>query len=253
MLNQKRALITGAASGIGRAVALRFAAESALVALVDRDADGLEAVASRIRSAGGEVLPLVTDVSQASEVGAAVNEMATAWGGIDVLVGVAGIELYNRGDAAVHELPLEVWEETLAVNLTGMFLTCKYGIRLMLDSGPGSVIVTGSPTANRGIGGDQIAYSASKAGCHGLVRALAAQYADAGIRVNGVIPGFIDTPLNSDLMSDPEALSGLLDRIPLRRPGTPESVANIYAWLASDESSYATGAFFTVDGGLTTV
>lgn len=249
----KRALVTGGGSGIGRAVALRYAQEGARVAVVGRRSDALEDTVALARSAGGEAQALPCDVTQETDVARAVGSVVDSWGGLDVLVGVAGVEPGGAGDGRIHEVSLQVWQQVLDINLTGMFLACRYGIAAMLRSGGGSVIVTGSPCGLTGLCGDEAAYSASKAGTHGLVRAMAHAYAADHIRANGVIPGFIDTPLNAAVMRDTEALRSLIDAIPMRRPGQPEEVAPLYVWLASDEASYVTGAFFTADGGMTAV
>ena len=249
----KRALVTGAGSGIGRAVAIRFAGEGARVGLLDVREGVANETESLIRSAGGESIALPCDVSQEREVARSVDRITEAWRGLDVVVGVAGIELAGTGDARVDELDLAIWQRTLATNLTGMFLTCKYGVRGLLASGGGSVIVTGSPCGILGHCAAEHAYSASKAGTHGLVRVMAADYAASRIRVNCVIPGFIDTPLNAAMMADEKIVAEASATIPARRPGKPEEVAPLYVWLASDEASYVTGAFFTADGGQTAV
>jgi NAD(P)-dependent dehydrogenase (short-subunit alcohol dehydrogenase family) len=249
----KRALITGAGSGIGEATALLFAREGAKVGLVGRRRDRLESVALRIATDGGEALALPTDVSQETDVERAVASVVAAWKGLDVCVAVAGIEPWDQGDARVDRLDLAVWNEVIAINLTGMFLTSKYTIRAMLATGGGSLIVTGSPTGMYGTALGQHAYSASKAGCHGLARVMANEYARDGIRVNCVIPGFIDTPLNEDFIKDPALVEQLSATIPMRRPGHAEEVAAMNLWLASDEASYACGGFFVVDGGHTAI
>jgi NAD(P)-dependent dehydrogenase (short-subunit alcohol dehydrogenase family) len=252
-LEGKRALVTGASSGIGRATALRFAREGARVGLLARRAEALEALAAEIRDAGGEALPLPTDVAQEEQVAAAVARIVAAWGGLDVVVGVAGVELIEGGDTRVDQLELAAWQKTIDTNLTGMFLTCKHGVRALLASGGGSVIVTGSPTGLYGLALGEHAYSASKAGCHGLARVMANEYAKDNIRVNIVVPGFIDTPINAPVFADPALVEEICQVIPARRPGQPDEVAAMMVWLASDEASYATGGFFTVDGGQTAV
>jgi len=254
-LGGKRALVTGAGSGIGAATAMLFAREGARVALLERNVTGLEAVSERITSEGGTALALPTDVSQEAQVAAAVDRILEAWDGLDVAVGVAGIEPYDRGDARVHEIELSLWDEVIATNLTGMFLTCKHAVRAMLTSGGGSLVVTGSPTGYVGSGSFETAYSASKAGCHGLARAVASGYAQDGIRTNVVIPGFIDTPINAAFIAEAESIEAVCKEIgiPMGRPGQAEEVAAMNLWLASDESSYACGGFFMVDGGQTAI
>ena len=250
----KRALVTGAGSGIGRSVAIRLAQEGARIGLVGRRTGMLEETASVVRGEGGECLVLPCDVSQEAQVAQAVAATVDAWDGLDVLVAVAGIELYQQGDTRVDQLELEVWQKIIAINLTGMFLSCKHAVRAMLKGGKGgSIIITGSPTGSYGLALGEHAYSASKAGCHGLVRVMAHEYAPDGIRVNCVIPGFIDTAVNDLVFENPPVLEALNQTIPMRRPGNPDELAGIYAWLASDDASYATGAFFTIDGGETAI
>jgi NAD(P)-dependent dehydrogenase (short-subunit alcohol dehydrogenase family) len=252
-LTGKAALITGAGSGIGEATARLFAREGAKVALIGRRAELLDLVAREIVADGREALALPCDVSQETEVERAVASVVDAWGRLDTCVAVAGVEPWDRGDARVDRLDLAVWNQVIGINLTGMFLTSKHAIRAMLAGGGGSLIVTGSPTGLYGTALGQHAYSASKAGCHGLARVMANEYARDGIRVNCVIPGFIDTPLVAGVFHDAERLNRLYNRIPLRRAGRADEVAAMNLWLASDEASYACGGFFVVDGGQTAI
>jgi NAD(P)-dependent dehydrogenase (short-subunit alcohol dehydrogenase family) len=252
-LRGKRALITGASSGIGRATALRFAREGALVGLVSNRQALLEEVAQIIWKDEGKALVLPADVSKEPEVEGAVARVVAEWGGLDCLVAVAGIELFGQGDDRVDRLSLDAWQKIMDTNLTGMFLSCKHAVGAMLKSGGGSVIVTGSPTGMYGCCLGEHAYSASKAGCHGLARVMANEYAPYGIRVNIVVPGFIDTPINAPVMANPKLYEELRQRIPMRRAGLPEEVAAMNVWLASDEASFATGAYFVVDGGETAI
>jgi NAD(P)-dependent dehydrogenase (short-subunit alcohol dehydrogenase family) len=250
----KRALITGAGSGIGEATAILFAREGARVGLVGRTVAKLDAVATRIRADGGEALVLPADVADEAAIAGAVERLVAAWGGLDACVAVAGIERFAEGDDRVDRLELSVWREILDANLTGMFLTCKHAIRAMLATGPGSLVVTGSPTAEYGFALGEDAYAASKAGCHGLARVMANEYAREGIRVNCVIPGFIDTPINAKAIRDyPEDVAALTETIPVRRAGHAEEIAPMNLWLCTDEASYTSGGFFVVDGGLTAV
>ena len=252
-LEGKRSLITGASSGIGRATAIRFAQEGALVGLVARRESVLEEVAEIIRNQGCEALVLPTDVAKEAEVARAVSRIVEAWGGLDCLVAVAGIELYGQGDDRVDRLSLEMWQKIIDINLTGMFLSCKYSVKAMLETGGGSIIITGSPTGMYGVCLGEHAYSASKAGCHGLARVMANEYAMDGIRVNISVPGFIKTPINDPVFEDPKLVEEICQRIPLRRAGTSEEVASLNVWLASDEASFATGGYFMVDGGETAI
>lgn len=244
----KTALVTGSAAGIGRAVADRYRAEGARVIYADRNG-----VAATDAAAGHASARSVTmDVANESSVASAFRELAADGWTPDVLVANAGIQLFGQ-DAEVADLTLEVWERTIAVNLTGAFLTLKYGVRGMLELGGGSIILTGSPTAVRGEGSDFTAYSASKAGMHGLGRTVAAAYATRGIRVNVVSPAYTETGLVSTISEDPAARDDIIGRIPMARAGTPADIEGIMVFLASDESAFATGAVFPVDGGMTTL
>ncbi len=246
----RNALVTGAGTGIGRAVAIAHAAEGARVALLGRRPEPLEETAAVISAAGGESLVIPTDVSKEPQVEAAVARIEETWGPLQIVIGVAGIELYQGGDDRVDRLSLDIWQQTIDANLTGMFLTMKHGTRSILRGGSGgSVVITGSPTAIRGHAFGEFAYCSSKGGTHGMVRIMATEFAADGIRVNCVIPGFIDTPINAVLMADPEALTAASSGIPMKRAGQPDEVAGIYVWLASDEASYTTGSFFVIDGG----
>jgi NAD(P)-dependent dehydrogenase (short-subunit alcohol dehydrogenase family) len=249
-LSGKSGLVTGAASGIGRAVATRFAREGALVAFADRDRDGAAAAVAAL-DGGTQAYPLEVDVSVEEAVARAFAEVLERAGSVDIAVANAGVQLFGQ-DAPVGDLELPVWERTLGVNLTGTFLTVKHAVRSMIGRG-GSIIVTGSPTGIVGGGRGFTAYSTSKAGIHGLTRVAAADYAAAGIRVNAVIPGYTETPLVQAIAEDKEARSALLSTVPLGRAGTPQDVEGIMVFLASDESLYATGALFVVDGGATAV
>jgi 3-oxoacyl-[acyl-carrier protein] reductase len=169
----------------------------------------------------------------------------------DVVVANAGIQLFGQ-DAKVADLDIHVWNKTITTNLTGTFLTVKYAVRSMLGRG-GSIILTGSPTGLNGEGADFTAYSASKAGIHGLSRTVSAAYAGENIRVNTVVPAYTETSLVTTISNQPEARAAIVGRIPLGRPGTPRDVEGIMVFLASDDGSFATGALFAVDGGMTTL
>jgi 3-oxoacyl-[acyl-carrier protein] reductase len=249
-LRGKRAIITGAGMGMGRAAAERFALEGARVALLDIDEAAASETAEAITEAGGEALVVAADVTEESAVAAAVDRAVQAWGGLDVVVSNAGVQLAGQDDRA-DRLELAVWQRTLDINLTGMFLTCKHGIRSLLAGGGGSVVCTASPTGLYGCAPGYDAYSASKAGVYGLVRVLAADYASEGIRVNGVVPGYMDTPMTDWV--DPQEHEALLATIPLGRAGRPEEVASVMCFLASDDASYATGAVWACDGGMTAI
>jgi NAD(P)-dependent dehydrogenase (short-subunit alcohol dehydrogenase family) len=240
-------VITGAASGIGRAAAEAFVSEGAVVGLLDRDEAGL---ARLVAALGSAAFVLQADVADEASVRNAFEEVRRRHGRLDVLYNCAGIQLHGQ-DSRAHELPLEVWRRTLDVNLTGMFLCCKHGIALMLEGGHGSVINCASPTGLTGCGAGYTAYSSSKGGIFALTRVLAIDYARDGIRVNSVVPGTTQTPLIEALLADPETRGSLEAGTPLGRLGTPQDLTGIAVFLASDESAFATGATFMVDGGVT--
>lgn len=247
----KRAVITGAGNGMGRAAAIRFAAEGARVGLIDVNEGASKETATLVADGGGaEALVLVADVRDEAQIAGAVGEAVSAWGGLDVVVGNAGVQLAGEDDRA-DRLSLEVWRRTIDINLTGMFLIAKHGIRALLASGGGSVVLTCSPTGQYGVAPGYDAYSTSKAGVYGLVRVLAADYAKEGIRVNGVVPGYTETRMTSWVT--PEEHEALLKTIPLGRQGKAEEVAAVMAFLASDDAGYTTGAVWAADGGMTAV
>lgn len=246
-LKGKVAVVTGAASGIGQEAARAFAREGAIVGLLDRNAGPLEATVAEI---GERAFPLVTDVTDEASVSAAFDEVRQRHGRLDVLLTCAAVQLIGE-DAPVHELDIDVWQRTHDVNLRGVYLTCKHGVLLMMESGDGgSIINTGSPTGLTMSGAGWHAYSSSKAGVMALTRIMAADYAAHGIRVNGIVPGTIATTLTKPLVDDPETLSHLESLHPIGRIGTPADMAGIAVFLASDESRFATGSHFHVDGGI---
>jgi NAD(P)-dependent dehydrogenase (short-subunit alcohol dehydrogenase family) len=248
-LTGRTALVTGAGAGIGRAIADRFVAEGARVVYADRDAS---AATSAADAAGDGAIALTVDIADEASVEAGFADLAARGAAPDVVVANAGVQLFGH-DAKVADVSLETWNRTVSVNLTGTFLTIKHAVRAMLASGGGSIIATGSPTGLNGEGADFAAYSSTKGGIHALVRATAMAYARDGIRVNTVVPGYTETSLVSTISGDPSARAAIVSRTPLGRPGTPDDVTGIMVYLASDESAYATGAVFRVDGGMTSL
>ena len=248
-LEGKTALVTGAATGIGRAVADRFVAEGARVIFSDRDGAGADAAAA---AAAGATRGIQLDISDESSVATAFADLSASGWAPNVVVANAGVQLFGQ-DAKAADLDLDVWRRTIDINLTGTFLTVKHAVRSMLQTGGGSIILTGSPTGLNGEGADFTAYSASKAGIHGLARTVAAAYAADNIRVNTVIPGYTETTLVTSISSDPAARAAIIGRIPLGRAGAPHDVEGIMVFLASEDGEFATGALFAVDGGMTTL
>lgn len=250
-LKSKVAIVTGAGAGIGRGIAERFAREGASVVIAEVDASAGRSTEQAIRAAGGEALFIATDVSDEAQVKAVAEKTLERYGRIDVLCNNAAV-LFFREEAPAHELSNETWDRTMAVNLRGYWLTSKYVIPAMLRQGSGSIIHIASPTGLFGFT-RLTAYSASKGGIIGLMRAMAADYAPEHIRVNAIIPGTIDTPMNAVELSDPAARERYAEIAPARRLGIPEDIAGMAVFLASEDSGYCVGGIFTVDGGLTAV
>jgi NAD(P)-dependent dehydrogenase (short-subunit alcohol dehydrogenase family) len=244
----KRVIVSGAGKGIGRATAIRFGQEGARVALMSRTKKDLEEVAALISASGGEALVLPTDVRKEDQVEAAVQAAVEQWGGLDVVISNAGIELPFE-DSRVDQIELSVWQRIVDTNLTGQFLTCKHGVRALLKTGGGVVVMVGSPCGYRGFCFNEHAYSASKGAILSLMQVMACDYARDNIRVNACIPGLIDTPMNAHVMGDPQLLEQWCSTIPMKRPGTAEETAAVILFLASDEASYVLGSAFVVDGG----
>jgi NAD(P)-dependent dehydrogenase (short-subunit alcohol dehydrogenase family) len=248
-LDGKVALITGAASGIGRIAASLFAREGARVVLADVADDEGNVAAQGITAAGGDAGYVHADVSSPSEAEAMVGFAVDRFGSLNVLYNNAGI--FPGDDGSVTETPEETWDRVMAINLKGVFLGCKYGIPAMLDSGGGSIINVASFVALMGAAAPQVAYTASKGGVLSMTREIAVEFARRGIRANALCPGPIETPLLAELLAEPARRQRRLVHIPVGRFGQAEEIANAALFLASDESSYITGSTFVVDGGIT--
>lgn len=247
-LENRVALVTGAAMGIGKATAILFAQEGARVIAADISEQGKE-TEREIRAAGGECLFVRTDVSQEKDVEAAVKAGSAQFGTIDVLLNVAGI----AHEAPAHELRLEDWQHILNVNLTSMFLCAKHVLPGMMSLHRGAIVNISSVQGLFGFPGYPH-YAASKGGIIAMTRQLSREYAGEGIRVNCIAPGTVDTPMNHGVLArvpDPEALKATWAKMhPLGRFGQPIDVAYGALFLASDESSWITGQCLSIDGGV---
>ena len=246
-LDNKVALITGSASGIGAATAKLFAREGAKVAIADINADGAEKQAKEISGGGGEAIAIAVDISDLQQVQKMYEQVIATFGKIDILHCNAGVLIIGSAETPAEEH----WHQTLAVNLTGHYFCVKYGIPILRKAGGGAIVITTSISGMMGEP-DLMAYDTTKGGLINLTRQLAVEYAKDGIRVNSVSPGWIDTPFNDPIYElTPLDESSLDVTIPLARQGTPEEVATAVLFLASDEASYITGHNLVVDGGLT--
>ena len=244
-LQDKVALITGGASGIGRAAALRFAREGAKVMIADRN----PALSSETLAQLLEITPYAAsvsvDVSKTDQVQRMMDETAASFGGLDVLVNAAGVLLLTPPFAEIDERD---WDLIMSTNLKGLFFCCKYAIPAMAESGGGSIVNIASQAGLRGYG-VSLPYAVSKAGVIHLTTTAAAQYTSEGIRVNAIAPGPIDTPQMRGSTASTEAFDTRGREHPMGRAGRPEEIANMILFLASDEASFVSGSTFLVDGG----
>jgi NAD(P)-dependent dehydrogenase (short-subunit alcohol dehydrogenase family) len=242
----KVALVTGGGSGIGQATALAFAREGARVALAGRSLERLEETKGLVHEAGGDAFFIQTDVSRAVEVEAMVKGVVERYGRLDCAFNNAGIEGVT---VPFHEYSEEVWDQVIAVNLKGVWLSMKYEIAQMLAQGSGN-IVNNSSVAGL-VGGRNAAYVASKHGIVGLTKTAALVYATAGIRVNAVCPGAVATPMAERTFARaPETEAVWLSAEPMGRFALPSEIAEAVVWLCSDAASFVTGVALPVDGGL---
>jgi NAD(P)-dependent dehydrogenase (short-subunit alcohol dehydrogenase family) len=246
-LDGKVALITGGGTGIGAACARVFAQEGAAIVITGRRKDSLEKVVKEIERAKGRALAVAGSVTDDAHARSAVAQAVRAYGKLDVLINNAGVIAFGK---ALHETDETTWNEMLATNLTGAYRMIKAVVPEMIKTGRGSIVNVSSIASLVGI--PMIAaYCASKGGMDALTRGVAMDYAAQKIRCNSVCPGLVDTPMASGLINNPDALAQILTAYPLGRPGTPEEVATLILYLASDESSWVTGSVFPIDGGMT--
>src|SRR4051812_3074220 len=239
----KTAFITGAASGIGRAAAIAFAAEGARVVVTDRGEAALKATAEQVKAVGAEVLAITCDVSKPEEVQAAVAQIVKAFGRIDCAFNNAGVE--NKA-APLHEIELADWDRILNINLRGMFVCMKHELAQMVRQGSGVVVNTSSGAGICGVAGGA-SYAASKHAIIGMTKSAALDYAKQGIRVNAVLPGNIATPMMDRFTGGD--IQKAIDLEPVGRLGKPEEIAAAVLWVCSDLGSFVTGSEILVDGG----
>jgi NAD(P)-dependent dehydrogenase (short-subunit alcohol dehydrogenase family) len=246
-LEGKVAVVTGGNAGIGEAIAKRFAEEGASVVVTGRRQQELDRVVSVIRHSKGKALAVAGSVADEAHAQDVARRALDSFGRVDILVNNAGIGDFGK---RLHEINDATWANVLDVNLTGVFRMTRAIIPQMLKQGRGAIVNISSIASLVGIA-TLSAYAASKGGLDALTRALAIDYAKDGIRCNVVNPGLIDTPMAAPLMADPERLQPILAQYAIHRPGTPEEVANMVLYLASDEAAWVTGGTFTIDGGMT--
>ncbi len=246
----KVCVVTGAGSGIGRAVAIRLAEEGGAVLCADVNADGVADTVRQIRAAGGTAVDRVVDVADPAAVDAMIGAAVERWGGVDVLVNNAGVNI----PGVLHEVPNEVIDRTLDVNVKGQIYGCRAVIPVMLARGGGSIVNVAS--VNGIVSEPFLAiYSASKGASVMLTKGVALDYAKQGIRCNVVCPGWVDTPINyahAEMLGGLQHVYDTIDSFqPIGRPGEPREIANVVLFLASDEASFMTGSVVSADGGMT--
>ena len=244
-LKDKVAIITGAASGIGRQTVLRFAQEGARVVVSDRNRSGGEETQRLLKEAGSDALFVPVDVSKPDQVEKMVEQTVGQFGKLDVLVNAAAVLIRTPPLAEVDERD---WDLMMDINLKGMFFCCKYAIPAMLKGGGGSIVNIASQAGIRGFG-MSLPYAVSKAGVIHLTTTAASQYTSQGIRVNVIAPGSVDTPQFRGSTASSDAVREREEQHPMGRVGKPEEIANVILFLASDEASYVSGSLFIADGG----
>ena len=249
-LSGKRAIVTGAASGIGRASARAFAREGASVVAVDQAEEGLAETVAMITEAGGTAMAVSANVADEASVVSFINTCVETYGGLDVIYATAGV---SGGRVPLAEQTVEHWLGILQINLIGPFLCIKHGAPIMAGQGKGSIICTASVAALRANAGG-MPYAASKAGVVSLVQTAAHEMFGSGVRFNAICPGLIETGMTKPTFDRARSrgTDGKIGQLnPTRRNGEPEEIANMALFLASDEASYVNGQSYAVDGGLT--
>lgn len=246
-LRDKVAIITGAGMGMGREAAVLFAAEGARIVVFDINAEAGQATVGRIEAVGGEALFVAGDVSREADVKAAVDEGMARFGALHVLYANAGV-LWKDRDKSVLDTTEENWDLVQAINLKGPFFLAKHGIPALQRAGGGSIILVGSISALAGFTLAQDSYTAAKSALIGLAKSLAVQFGPDNIRCNVIHPGMIDTPLQAPYL-DEASKRAIGEGLPIGRLGVARDIANAALFLASDESSFMTGAEMVVDGG----
>ena len=248
ILDGRVALVTGGGGGIGRATALAMAREGARVAVSDAVESTAQETIGAINAAGGQAMFVQADVTRGAEIAAMVSKVADAYGRLDCAFNNAGVSGAYVGAAGqkTHEWSEESFAKVIAINLTGVWLCMKHEIEQMLRQGGGAIVNTASIAGLIGLPTSS-AYVASKHGVSGLTKTAALEYAQAGIRVNAVCPGYIETNMTKDTMA--RRGEQIISQVAMKRMGTPEEIAEMVVWLCSDRASFVTGALYNVDGG----
>jgi NAD(P)-dependent dehydrogenase (short-subunit alcohol dehydrogenase family) len=249
-LADKVAFITGAGNGQGRAAARLFAAHGARIVVAEIDRAAGERTVAEVHESGGEALLACGDVGVEADVRRMVEEGVARFGALHILYNNAGV-LWKDRDRSVVDTDERWWDRVMAINLKGVFFTCKYGIPHLLEAGGGAIVLVGSVSALRGFTLPQDAYTASKGALISLTKSLAVQYARNNIRANIIHPGIVETPMQEPYLADPHKRRAFESSTPLGRLARPEEIASVALFLASDDSSYVTGAEIAVDGGYT--